>query len=77
MRFEEPVSTDRWDSPLFKVQLGEDDEDDDNENFEEYFSSLTMNEKKSPLEDMYLWLFEVRLVQVRIFQACSHSKFAC
>ncbi|CAG9537705.1 unnamed protein product [Cercopithifilaria johnstoni] len=62
MRFEEPTTANRWDSPLFKVQIGIDGGNRRRHNlgFEQCFCFLGLNEKKLPLEDMYLWLFEGR-----------------
>uniref|UniRef100_A0A8R1XV78 Protein KTI12 homolog n=1 Tax=Onchocerca volvulus TaxID=6282 RepID=A0A8R1XV78_ONCVO len=62
MRFEEPITTNRWDSPLFKVEIGSDDGTcrRHDSRSEQNFCFLGLNEKKSLLEDMYLWLFEGR-----------------
>ncbi|VBB32462.1 unnamed protein product [Acanthocheilonema viteae] len=62
MRFEEPTATNRWDSPLFKVEVEIERENHRryNSSFEHCFHFLGLNENKLPLEDMYLWLFEGR-----------------
>lgn len=62
MRFEEPTTTNRWDSPLFRVEIGIDDGTHQkyDSSIEQCFCFLGLNEKKLPLENMYLWLFEVR-----------------
>ncbi|OZC10315.1 chromatin associated protein KTI12 [Onchocerca flexuosa] len=60
MRFEEPITTNRWDSPLFKVEIGIDDGTcrKYDSSFEQNFCFLGLNKKKLSLEDIYLWLFE-------------------
>ncbi|VDM91314.1 unnamed protein product [Litomosoides sigmodontis] len=62
MRFEEPDSANRWDSPLFKIEVGKGSGNHrrHSANFEEHFSRLRLDEKKSPLEEMYLSLFKGR-----------------
>lgn len=56
MRFEKPNTTNRWDSPLFKVKIRI---DDGLMNHKYSSSFLGLDEKQLPLEDVYLWLFEV------------------
>uniref|UniRef100_A0A915PWH5 Protein KTI12 homolog n=1 Tax=Setaria digitata TaxID=48799 RepID=A0A915PWH5_9BILA len=60
VRFEEPVTTNRWDFPLFKIEVKI-----QNENRERCGSSpgqrlsfLRLNDGKLPLNDIYRWLFE-------------------
>ncbi|EFO27623.2 KTI12 protein [Loa loa] len=62
MRFEEPTATNRWDCPLFKVkiEIGNSARRRYDSNFEQCLCFFGINEKKLPLENMYLWLFEGR-----------------
>uniref|UniRef100_A0AAF5PHU2 Protein KTI12 homolog n=1 Tax=Wuchereria bancrofti TaxID=6293 RepID=A0AAF5PHU2_WUCBA len=62
MRFEEPAATNRWDYPLFKVEIGTGSGTHwrYDSSFEQCFCLLGLNEKNLPLEDIYLWLFEGR-----------------
>lgn len=61
LRFEEPCTANRWDCPLFKVEIeiGNSLQRIYDSNFEQYACFLELNEKKLPLEHMYLWLYEV------------------
>ncbi|KAK6110851.1 Chromatin associated protein KTI12 family protein [Brugia pahangi] len=61
MRFEEPA-TNRWDYPLFKVEIraGSETHWRCDSSFEQCFCLLRLSEKDLPLEDIYLWLFEGR-----------------
>lgn len=77
MRFEEPVSTNRWDSPLFAVTP------DDSLNMEEIFSALY--EKKPPAANQSTqnpptqstnYLFELdKITQDIVSQVTSARKF--